>query len=121
MGKGLLVFLLGVIFSLNSFASGKFLVEPSKEISRPDQEVNMKVGLSIYQKVAGPLHLVSFTGFGQGVDSGDMKYVAQKLGVAFHVGSNLQLEAGGTVSKDTDAKYDFTQQTVYGKASVQLW
>ncbi len=120
--KALMCLVLGlVLVTKTSFASGKFMLEPVQEMGKEGVEAKMKVGLSIYEKMAGPLYLVSYTGFAQGIESGVVSYGFQKLGGAIHVGNNLQLELGGILSKDLDSKYDYTQQLLYGKVSVQLW
>lgn len=114
------IFLATILFASLSFASGKFIFEPSKDLKNDEQQIMM--GLSVYQKFFGPLYFTNFTGVIMDVTetkSSDPSNAMFNLGLGLQPLDKLQFEGGVKLSRDLETKY--TEQIAYLKISAQLW
>ncbi len=117
--KFVYLFLAFFVLSSQAMASGKILVEPVQNLV--DGSLDLKLGFSVYERFHGPYAFVSYTGMGREMDSGDMLYAVQKLGVARMFGNLLQLELGAQVSKDYEVLSAPLDKAVYLKMGYQVW
>lgn len=122
MKKFIFTFIIAVVFSSLSLASGKFMFKPEKNMTKETHTIEM--GVSIYENlIAKRVFLNHYTGLTTAEDSSKPFYEAQdftfKNGLVLQPVDMLQFEVGHEWHKNLKSQY--TENIGYMKVSAQLW
>lgn len=110
-----------LLISSTCFGSGKFIFKP--EYNQTKDIWSQTVGISIHQKIFGPLFYTNWTGVS--VDDSEMKMHKEFKDFSFKNGlmiqpiDRLQVEVGHEYQKDL--KSDYYQNLAYLRFAAQLW
>lgn len=119
--KMFLMFCMTMVFSIVTLASGKFIFKPEQNYTKKTTDIVM--GLSIYQKVLGPLYVTNWSGvtFNQKADQGASEFTDAtfRAGVGIQPLDKLQVEVGYEWQKNLINH--FGQDIGYLKIAAQLW
>lgn len=121
MKKTIFTILMTLLLSVLANASGKFIFKP--EYNNTKEIWTNEMGLSVHQKLVGPLFWTNWTGVSV-VDSDtklqkDFKDFTFKNGIMIQPLDKLQIEVGHEFNKDLKTSY--YQNLSYLKISAQLW
>lgn len=119
--KAFIMFCMALVFSTVSFASGKFIFKPEQNYTKKTTDIEM--GVSIHQKVLGPLYVTNWSGvtFAQKKEQGESEFTDAdfKVGVGIQPIDKLQVEVGYEWQKNLISHYG--QDIGYLKIGAQLW
>jgi hypothetical protein len=113
----IILVLLSILVSSTALASGKVSIEPRYLIK--DKKVGAALGLSIYQKIVGPLavNIYAGTGFDPSQDGVD-NWVSAKADIELQF-QKLTVALGAKGEADVDPL--FCEPSVYAKVAYQIW
>lgn len=115
------LFFLILLTSMTSFASGKFIFMPEANYTKNESAVHM--GLSVYEKIAGPFSFAHYSGTMIHKDKADMTHhfhdFTMSNALVTHLGEKLDLEFGHKMLYNKHDKY--TEHKGFVKVSAQLW
>lgn len=122
MKKFIFTFIIAVVFSSMSLASGKFIFSPEKNMTKGTHTIEM--GLAVYESlVAKKLFLNHYSGIVTAENDVKSFYEAKsfsfKNGLVFQPINVLQFEVGHEWHKDMKSEY--AENIGYMKVSSQLW
>lgn len=110
---------LALLFLLSSnvaLASGKLTFKAEERVKKDDPHYSL--GLSVNQKIKGPLHYVGWLGGGNLTNHKEDDWYKTTQGVEAYLGA-LAVGAGATYQ--TNPKTDNTVYGYYGSVSLTLW
>jgi hypothetical protein len=121
MKKLIYTILLTLAFSLMANASGKFIFEPEANYTKSENRV--KMGLSVYEKVLGPVSWNHYTGTSLLSEAQDSQHKFSDFvfqnGFITSIKGKADLEIGHKYLHNFKTKYN--ENKGYLKISVPLW
>ena len=116
--KRILFILSVLLLSSLARANGKITVSPVYFFN--EHKVWPKVGLSIYEKIAGPVYFTSWTGYGRDYGESDhADWFVSKAGFDLYLPKGFTLGVGAGVEYDIHAHA--LQPTATASVSYRIW
>lgn len=107
-----------LLFPFTCFGSGKLTLAPAWFLE--DDSVEAKLGLSIYERIAGPVAFNSWSGVGREVDHGKAKWWAYtKAGVEVDLPAKLTI--GAAIGMDYSFEENDVRPHAIATIAYRIW